>query len=66
MKKGDIVELIEDMSIYNKGTKAHFIRTEAYNPNNAQVVWFGEEDAYREWGDVEVVPISLLQILETE
>lgn len=61
MKKGDIVELIEDMTFYKKGRKAYFIRL-AQNPNNAEIVWFGEEKTFNEFGDVEEVPLNIIRL----
>ena len=45
MKTGDTIALIEGTSFYKKGRKAHFIKKSDRNPNNIEIVWFGEEHA---------------------
>jgi len=59
MIKGDMVELMEDMTFYKKGRRATFIRYEKGNSNNVELAWIGEENAH---GDVEVVPAKYLKI----
>ena len=51
MKRGDIVELIENTTFYKKGKKAYFIGRSNTNPNNIEIVWVGEEQAYKD-GDI--------------
>ena len=65
MKTGDIVELIEDMTFYKKGRKATFIKEEVHNLSNAEIVWYGEESAYKEYGDCEIVPKKLLRVIKS-
>ena len=60
IKRGSIVELIEDTGFYKKGKRAHFIGM-ADNPNHAEIVWFGEESSFNEFGDVEEIPIRMLK-----
>ena len=43
MKRGDIIELIEDTTFYKKGKKAYFIGRSNFNPNKIEIVWVGEE-----------------------
>lgn len=61
MKTGDIIELVEDTTFYKKGRKAYFIRVSDKNSNNIEIVWFGEEQIYREFGDVDEYPIKLFK-----
>ena len=61
MKKGDICELTKDITCYRKGKRAHFIRTDSMNQNNAEIVWFGEEQTYNLFGDVEIVPKKIIK-----
>jgi len=58
MKSGDIVELIEDTTFYKKGKKAYFIGRSNTNPNNIEIVWIGEEQAYKD-GDIDEFPAKL-------
>lgn len=60
MKKGDIVELLEDITFYRKGRRATFIRSERANDRNAEIRWLGDDNSY---GDVEIVPKRLLKTL---
>lgn len=63
MKTGDILELTKDMAPYYKvGRRAHFIRL-AKNPNDAEIVWFGEEETFNLYGDVELVPLDMLRLV---
>ena len=66
MKTGDTIELIEDTSFYKRGKKAHFIRVSNRNSNNIEIVWFGEEHAYKEFGDVDEYPIKLFNKVYAE
>lgn len=66
MKTGDTIELIEDTSFYKKGRKAHFIKKSDRNTNNIEIVWFGEEHAYKEFGDVDEYPIKLFKKVDAE
>jgi hypothetical protein len=66
MKTGDTIELIEDISFYKRGKKAHFIRVSNRNSNNIEIVWFGEEHAYKEFGDVDEYPIKLFKKVYAE
>ena len=66
MKTGDTIELIEDTSFYKRGKKAHFIRVSNRNSNNIEIVWFGEEHAYKEFGDVDEYPIKLIKKVYAE
>lgn len=66
MKTGDTIELIEDTSFYKRGKKAHFIRVSNRNSNNIEIVWFGEENAYKEFGDVDEYPIKLFKKVYAE
>lgn len=61
MKRGDIIELIEDTAFYKKGKKAHFIKKSNSNPSKIEVVWIGEESSYNEFGDVDVYPSRLFK-----
>ena len=63
MKPGDIVELTEDMTYYKIGRRAHFIRYSKNNPNDAEIVWFGEEETFNLYGDVELVPLNMLRLV---
>ena len=38
MKTGDTIELIEDISFYKMGKKAHFIRVSNRNSNNIEIL----------------------------
>lgn len=62
MKTGDILELTKDMTPYKVGRRAHFIRL-AQNPNDAEIVWFGEEETFNLYGDVELVPLDMLRLV---
>ena len=66
MKTGDTIELIEDTSFFKRGKKAHFIRVSNRNSNNIEIVWFGEEHAYKEFGDVDEYPIKLFKKVYAE
>lgn len=61
MKRGDIIELIEDTTFYKKGKKAYFIGRS--NPNKIEIVWVGEEQAYKD-GDIDEYPIKLFKQVE--
>ena len=63
MKFGDIVELTEDMTFYKKGKKAHYVKND--NNEMCQIVWFGEEEDYNMFGDVEIVPIKMLKLSDS-
>ena len=64
MKRGDIVELTKDMIPYYKvGRRAHFIRISKNNPKDAEIVWFGEEETFNTYGDVELVPLDMLRLV---
>lgn len=60
MKRGDILELIEDTTFYKKGKKAYFIGRSNTNPNNIEIVWVGEEQAYKD-GDIDEYPTRLFK-----
>lgn len=51
---------------YKRGRKAHFIRVSNRNSNNIEIVWFGEEHAYKEFGDVDEYPIKLFKKVYAE
>lgn len=60
MKRGDILELIEDTTFYKKGKKAYFIGRSNTNPNNIEIVWVGEEQTYKD-GDIDEYPTRLFK-----
>lgn len=60
MQYGDIVILNRDTDFYEAGRKAHFIRVSRTNPNDMEIVWFGNEEAFNLFGDVELIPLELL------
>lgn len=62
LEAGDVIELIEDTTFYKKGRKAHFVRMSSSNSNNIEIVWVGEEKAYKEFGDVDEYPIKLFAL----
>lgn len=61
MAKGDIIELIEDTTFHKKGSKAYFIAKSHNNPNKIEIVWVGEEQAYKKYGDVDEYPAKLFK-----
>ena len=63
MKRGDIIELIEDTTFYKKGKKAYFIGRSNFNPNKIEIVWVGEEQAYKD-GDIDEFPVRLFKQVE--
>lgn len=63
MKRGDIIELIEDTTFYKKGKKAYFIGRSNFNPNKIEIVWVGEEQAYQD-GDIDEFPTRLFKQVE--
>lgn len=63
MESGTIVELIKDMTFYKKGRLGTFVRYEEGNNKNAEIIWLGEENIY---GDVEVVPVSIIREYEED
>lgn len=63
MKRGDIIELIEDTTFYKKGKKAYFIGKSNFNPNKIEIVWVGEEQAYKD-GDIDEFPARLFKQVE--
>ena len=60
MKCGEIVILNRDTDFFEAGRKAHFIRHSKENPNNAEIVWFGSEESFKLFGDVDIVPFEML------
>ena len=46
-----------------KGKKAYFIGRSNFNPNKIEIVWVGEEQAYKD-GDIDEFPARLFKQVE--
>ena len=63
MKRGDIVELTEGIGCYyHKGRLATFIEYDNGNKNMSAIVFSGEEDEYKKYGDCDVIPTNIIKI----
>lgn len=58
MKKGDIVELIEDITFYKKGRRAVVVGE--YNKNDVEIRYEGERYY---GGDVDLMPKRMLKVV---
>lgn len=58
MKKGDIVELIEDTTFYKRGTRVIVIGE--YNKNDVEIRYEGE---IYYGGDVDIMPKKMLKVV---
>ena len=64
-KYGDIVK-VDDGSHdgFFDGKIGYFIRIDAQNPKKAEIVFFGEEDVFKKYGDVNYIPLQYLRKVE--
>ncbi len=60
MKKGDIIELIEDTAFYKKGRRAVFIRQDNEVKSKIQIRYVGEKYT---GGDVDRMPKALFKVV---
>ena len=60
-KYGDIVKVDDEShNGFFNGKIGYFIRIDAQNPKKAEVVFLGEEDVFKKYGDVNCVQLQYL------